>query len=53
MIWDILLGDRVYVNRNSLVGSIGVIGTWTGLSGWLKKYEIENRKFTSNEYVYE
>ena len=45
-----LIGDKVYVDNTSLVGSIGVISTWFSFKKILDKNEIERRKFTTNEY---
>ena len=46
----ILIGDKVYVDSSSSVGSIGVTSNWFGFKKILDKNEIERRKFTTNEY---
>ena len=46
----ILIGDKVYVDRSSSVGSINVTSNWFGFKNILDKNEIERRKFTTNEY---
>ena len=43
------MGDRVYVDQTSLVGSIGVVGQWYGLKKIIAQQGIENRKYASNE----
>jgi len=47
------IGDKVYVDNTSLVGSIGVIGAWMGFRRVLDKHDIERRKFTTNENLLE
>ena len=44
------IGDRVYVDEISLVGSIGVVGKWFGMKKIIHNWGIENRKFTTNKY---
>ena len=43
-------GDEIYVDENSIVGSIGVIYTSFGFDKLIKKYGIERRIFTTGKY---
>jgi len=43
------IGDKVYVDNTSLVGSVGVITGWFGLNKFIEKHKIERRKWSSNE----
>ena len=43
-------GDEIYVDENSIVGSIGVIYASFGFDKLIKKYGIERRIFTTGKY---
>ena len=43
-------GDEIYVDENSIVGSIGVIYAGFGFDKLIKKYGIERRIFTTGKY---
>ena len=43
-------GDEIYVDENSIVGSIGVIYTSFGFDKLIKKYGIERRIFTTGKH---
>ena len=43
-------GDEIYVDENSIVGSIGVIYASFGFNKLIKKYGIERRIFTTGKY---
>ena len=43
-------GDEIYVDENSIVGSIGVIYASFGFDKLIKKYGIERRVFTTGKY---
>ena len=43
-------GDEIYVDENSIVGSIGVIHASFGFDKLIKKYGIERRIFTTGKY---
>lgn len=35
------IGDKVYVDETSLVGSVGVISSWMGVRNFLDKHKVE------------
>ena len=43
-------GDEIYVDENSIIGSIGVIYASFGFEKLIKKYGIERRIFTTGKY---
>ena len=43
-------GDEIYVDENSIVGSIGVIYASFGFDKLIKKYGVERRIFTTGKY---
>lgn len=43
-------GDKVYADRSSIVGSIGVVMVRAQLAGIKDFLAVENRKYTSDEY---
>ena len=45
--WLACAGDKIYANRLSIVGSIGVITGGFGLDKFIARYEIERRLFTA------
>jgi signal peptide peptidase SppA len=47
--WLACAGDRIYANRLSIVGSIGVITGGFGLDRFIARYDIERRLFTAGE----
>ncbi len=47
--WLAVAGDTIYLDRNSLVGSIGVISASFGLHRLLEQYGIERRLHTSGK----
>lgn len=42
--------DVIFVNRLSLTGSIGVIGSYLDFSGLIKEYNISYQRYVSGEY---
>lgn len=49
---NLFIGDKVWADPTSLVGSVGVIGSWIGLSKLAKDQGITHNHFTSNEYSF-
>jgi len=47
--WLACAADKIYANRLSIVGSIGVITGGFGLDKFIARYEIERRLFTAGE----
>jgi len=47
--WLACAGSKIYANRLSIVGSIGVITGGFGLDKFIARYEIERRLFTAGE----
>jgi signal peptide peptidase SppA len=47
--WLACAGEKIYANRISIVGSIGVITGGFGLDKFIARYEIERRLFTAGE----
>ncbi|MDE8345224.1 MAG: S49 family peptidase [Acidocella sp.] len=47
--WLACAGAKIYANRLSIVGSIGVITGGFGLDKFIARYEIERRLFTAGE----
>ena len=47
---DCYLGDKVYVDNTSWVGSIGVVSHAVSMKGFLENKNIEIRDFTTNKY---
>ncbi len=45
--WLACLGDEIYAQETSIVGSIGVISASFGLEGFIKKHDVERRIHTS------
>ena len=47
--WLACAGDRIYVDKNSIIGSIGVISGGFGFQELIKKVGVERRLHTSGE----
>lgn len=47
--WLAAAGDRIYVDRNSILGSIGVITSSFGFHEFLARHGIERRLYTAGE----
>ncbi len=47
--WLATAGDEIYVDKNSIVGSIGVISASFGFQELIKRYGIERRVYTAGE----
>jgi signal peptide peptidase SppA len=47
--WLACAGERIYANRLSIVGSIGVITGGFGLDKFIARYDIERRLYTAGE----
>jgi signal peptide peptidase SppA len=47
--WLACAGEKIYANRLSIVGSIGVITGGFGFDKFIARYEIERRLFTAGE----
>ncbi len=47
--WLACAGDKIYANRLSIVGSIGVITGGFGLDRFIARYDIERRLFTAGD----
>jgi signal peptide peptidase SppA len=47
--WLACAGEKIYANRLSIVGSIGVITGGFGLDRFIARYDIERRLFTAGE----
>jgi signal peptide peptidase SppA len=45
--WLSCIGDEIYAQETSIVGSIGVISAGFGLEGLMKRYDVERRVHTS------
>ena len=48
--WIASSTDRVYANRMSITGSIGVIASYLQFSGFLEKHNIEYERLVSGKY---
>lgn len=48
--WVASATDRVYANRMSIVGSIGVIGSYLEFSGLLERYNVTYQRFVAGKY---
>lgn len=46
--WIAIAGDQIYVNQNSIVGSIGVISAGFGFQDAIEKLGVERRIFTTS-----
>ncbi|MEH6547746.1 MAG: S49 family peptidase [Sneathiella sp.] len=47
--WLGLCADEIYVNQNSVVGSIGVVSASFGFTGLLEKVGVERRAYSAGE----
>lgn len=47
--WLACLGDKIYAQKSSIVGSIGVISASFGLEDFIKRYDINRRVYTSGK----
>ena len=47
------IGDRVFADPASLVGSIGVISQWFGVGKAIKALGVEHKTLTSNDKLHE
>ena len=47
--WLACLGEQIYAQRTSIVGSIGVISASFGLEDFIKRYDIHRRIYTSGK----
>jgi len=47
--WLALAGDEIFVDRNSIVGSIGVISAGFGFTGLIEKIGVERRLHTAGD----
>lgn len=47
--WLATAGDEIYIDRGSIVGSIGVISSGFGLTGTLEKFGAERRVYTAGK----
>ena len=47
--WLALAGDEIFVDRNSIVGSIGVISAGFGFTGLIEKIGVERRLYTAGD----
>lgn len=45
--WLSCIGDEIYAQETSIVGSIGVISSGFGLDEFIKKYDVKRRIYTS------
>lgn len=43
------IGDKVYVDSSSLVGSVGVIAQWLGVKNLMDSKKIEQRNFATQK----
>jgi protease IV len=48
--WIASSADKVYANRMSLTGSIGVTGSYLDFSGTLERYNVSYQRYVSGEY---
>ena len=49
--WILCTGDTVYANKQSLVGSIGVITMHGATKGWFDKKKLDRTHITSGEQL--
>ena len=49
--WMLCTGDTVYANKQSLVGSIGVITVQGAIKGWFDKNKLERTHITTGEEI--
>ncbi|WOI56057.1 S49 family peptidase [Palleronia sp. LCG004] len=47
--WLAVAADEIYADRNSILGSIGVISAGFGLDGFIGRYGIERRVYTAGK----
>ena len=47
--WLACAGDKVYADKSSIIGSIGVIMAYFGFQDFIKKYGVERRIHTSGD----
>ncbi|CAD8158941.1 unnamed protein product [Paramecium pentaurelia] len=47
------IGDKVFADQSSLIGSVGVISQWHGIKKALEKLGIEAKFLTSNDQIHE
>ncbi|CAD8074482.1 unnamed protein product [Paramecium sonneborni] len=47
------IGDKVFADQSSLIGSIGVISQWHGIKKALQNLGIEAKFLASNDYLHE
>lgn len=47
--WIAVSADKVYANRLSLTGSIGVIGSYLDFSGLLERYNVTYQRYVTGE----
>lgn len=47
--WLACAADEIYTDKNSVIGSIGVISAGFGFPGLIKKYGVERRVYTSGK----
>ena len=48
--WVASATDRIFVNRMSIVGSIGVIASYLEFSGFMQEYNITYERFVAGKY---
>jgi len=48
--WVATSTDRIYANRLSLTGSIGVIGSYLDFSDFIEEYNISYQRYVSGEF---
>ena len=49
--WMLCTGDTVYANKQSLVGSIGVITVQGAIKGWFDKKKLDRTHITTGEEI--
>lgn len=47
--WLACAGDRIFADRSSIIGSIGVVMAYFGFQDFIKKYGVERRIHTSGD----